>query len=210
MDLNIKPTLRAVMAVSLLGMSAAGFAASGQLVVVNSLAVVAGGSTGSSASSVSVVVNDATGPCSTTGTLAYNGVLTVKWDDTKTHSATQCTDITSVDVTALKTAAGVVQYDSTANTTPPAVATAPTNFVAPTTKTANLALMVTGGTSAAMTNSATSWGSAVGVAPVYLTTNGLLDTCGIMGAVGMAGLKAANFMHRYGVMPAGASAYQNW
>lgn len=174
---------------------------SGQLLIINSVGVVASGNTGASASSVKVVVNDATGACSTTGTLAYGGVLTVKWDDTKTHSASQCTDITSVDVSALKTTSGVVQYDSTANTTPPATATAPTNFVAPTTKISNLALIVTGNASAAMTNSATAWGSALGVAPIYLASNGFIDTTGIMGAVGMGGLKAEALMRQYAIAP---------
>lgn len=178
-------------------------AASGQLLIINSVGVVAGGGTGASASSVKVVVNDATGPCNTTGTLVYGGVLNVKWDDTKVHSATQCTDITSVDVTALKTSSGVVQYDSTANATPPEVATAATNFDAPTTKIANLALIVTGNASPAMTNSATSWGSALGVAPVYLASNGFIDTTGVMGAVGIIGLKADRLMRQYAITPAG-------
>ncbi|MGQ3890674.1 hypothetical protein [Legionella sp. CNM-4043-24] len=208
--MNLKKSLVAISAVSLLGLSGSLFASnptSGQLIVINSVGVVVNGSAGSSASSVKVVVNDATGPCSTTPILAIGGVVTVKWDSTKTHSTTQCTDITSVDVTALKTSAGVVQYDSTANTTPPAVATAATTFTAPTTPISNLALMVTGNASAAMTNSATSWGSALGVAPIYLTTNGALSTTGIMGAVGMAGLKAESYMHRYAVMPAGMTPY---
>lgn len=210
MDINNKPfavkkTLVALTALSLFGLSATSHATaptSGQLVLINSVGVVVNGSTGDSASGIKVVVNDATGPCSTTATVAYGGVITVKWDSTKTHSVTQCTGITSVDVSALKTASAVVQYDSTANATPPAVATAPTNFVAPTTAIANLALIVTGTTSAAMTNSATVWGSALGVAPTYLSTNGSLSVTGIMGAVGMEGFKAADLMRRYAVVPA--------
>lgn len=199
----VKNSARTLTAVTLLTASGAIFATTGQLVLINSLGVVVSGNAGGTASAVKVVVNDATGVCSTTNTLAYGGVLTVKWDDTKTHSATQCTGITSVDVSALPTtSSGVVQYDSTANTTPPATATAPTNFVAPTTAIANLALIITGKTSAAMTNSATSWGSAVGVAPIYLTTNGTISTTGIMGAVGSEGFKASTLMQRYGVRPA--------
>lgn len=201
----LQKTLIAMTVGSLLGMSGSLFAAnptSGQLVLINSLGRVVDGSAGSSASSVKVEVKDATGTCTTIPTVAYGGVITVKWDSNKTHSATQCTDITSVDVTALKTVSGVVQYDSTANTTPPATATAATNFVAPTTPINNLALILTGNNSAAMTSSATSWGSALGVAPVYSVDNGALETTGIMGGVGMAGLKAASFMQRYAVSPA--------
>ncbi|MDP1602615.1 MAG: hypothetical protein Q8M03_05065 [Legionella sp.] len=202
---KLQKPLMALTAVSLLGLSSPLFASnptSGQLVIINSLGVVVNGSAGSSASSAKVEVKDATGICSTTPTLAYGGVVTVKWDSSKVHSATQCTDITSVDVSAIKTSAGVVQYDSTANSTPPATATAATNFVAPTTPINNLALIITGKTSAAMTSSATSWGSALGVAPIYATTNGSLTTTGTMGAVGMAGLKAEGFMQRYAVRPA--------
>jgi hypothetical protein len=201
----VQKTLIAVTAGSLLGLSSPLFASnptSGQLVLINSLGRVIDGSAGSTASSIRVVVNDATGPCSTTPTVAYGGIITVKWDSNKAHSATQCTDITSVDVSAIKTTSGVVQYDSTANATPPATATAATNFVAPTTPINNLALIVTGNNSPAMTSSATSWGSALGVAPVYSADNGALDTTGIMGAVGMAGIKAAGFMQRYAVTPA--------
>lgn len=208
--MNLKKSCVAVAAVSLLGLSGSLFASnptSGQLIIINSLGVVVNGSAGASASTAKVVVNDATGACSTTPIVAYGGVVTVKWDSTKTHSATQCTDITSVDVTALKTAANVVQYDSTANATPPATAVAATTFTAPTTPINNLALIVTGGTSAAMTGSATSWGSALGVAPIYLTTNGSLSTTGTMGAVGMEGIKAEDYMHRYAVMPAGLTPY---
>lgn len=209
--MNLKKSIVAIAAVSLIGLSGVTFASnptSGQLVLINSVGVVVNGSAASSASSVKVVVNDATGPCSTTPILVYGGVVNVKWDASKTHSATQCTDITSVDVTALKTSSGVVQYDSTANSTPPATATAPTNFVAPTTPIANLALIVTGNASPAMTSSATSWGSALGVAPDYLATNGALNTTGIMGAVGMEGIKAEAIMHRYAIMPAGHVPYQ--
>lgn len=213
MDFNLKSTqnklscvrstsAKTLTSLSLMLASGMMFAASGQLVLINSVGVVVSGSPGVSASSIKVVVNDATGACSTTPSVAYGGVITVKWDDTKTHSSTQCTGITSVDVSALKTSLGLVQYDSTANTTPPAVATAATNFVAPTTAIANLALIVTGNASAAMTGSATSWGSALGVAPVYLTTNGNISTTGIMGAVGMEGVKAASLMQRYAVQPA--------
>lgn len=202
---TFQKTLVAMTTLSLLGLSGSLFASnptSGQLVLINSLGRVIDGSAGSSASSIKVEVKDATGVCSTTPTVAYGGLITVKWDSNKTHSSTQCTDITSVDVSAIKAVSGVVQYDSTANTTPPATATAPTNFVAPTTPINNLALIVTGNSSAAMTSSATSWGSALGVAPVYSADNGALETTGIMGAIGMGGLKASSFMQRYAVTPA--------
>ncbi len=80
-------------------------------------------------------------------------------------------------------------------------------FTAPTTPINNLALLITGNASAAMTGSATSWGSALGVAPVYATTNGALVTTGIVGAVGMAGLKAEARMLQYAIKPAGQALY---
>lgn len=208
--MNLKKSVVAIAAVSMIGLSSGAFASdptSGQLLLVNSVGFVLNGSAGASASSVKVVVNDSTGPCSTTPILAYQGVVTVKWDANKTHSTTQCTNITSVDVTALKTTAGTVQYDSTANATPPATAVAATNFVAPTTPISNLALIVTGATSPAMTSSATSWGSALGVKPVYETDNGAINTTGVMGAIGIAGMKAESMMHRYAIMPAGHVPY---
>lgn len=203
----LKTSFVALTTVSLLGLSSSLFATtSGQVVIINSIGVVVSGSSGATASSATVVVNDSTGPCSTS-TVAYGGVVTVSWNAANTHSATKCTNIASVDISAIKTTSGVVQYDSTANATPPATATAPVNFTAPTTAINNLALIVTGTTSAAMTNSATSWGSALGVAPVYATTNGRLTTTGIVGAVGMAGLKAEARMLQYGIRPAGQALY---
>lgn len=221
MDLNIKNarnnqfgilkgSVIALSAVSLIGLSSAVFATnptSGQLVLINSLGVVVNGSAGATASNVLVQVSDSTGVCSTTTSLAYGGVVTIPWNAANTHSATKCTNIASVDVSALKTSSGVVQYDSTANGTPPATATAATSFTAPTTPIANLVLIVTGGTSAAMTGSATSWGSALGVAPVYATTNGGLTTTGTMGGVGIEGVKAESRMLRYGIIPAGKTSY---
>lgn len=53
-----------------------------------------------------------------------------------------------------------------------------------------------------MINSATSWGSAAGIPPVYLTSNGSISVTGVMGGVGMQGIKAAARMLRYGVRPA--------
>lgn len=198
----MKKTLMALATVSSLGLSSSVLAASGQLVLINSLGVVANGSLGASASNISVVVSDTSGVCSTTVSLSYGGVIIVPWNSANVHSASKCTDITSVNVSALKTSSGLVQYDSTANSTPPAVATAPTSFSAPTTPIANIVLIVTGNASPAMTNSATSWGSALGVAPVYLTTNGSIAVTGVMGAVGMVGLKAEREMLKYGIVPA--------
>lgn len=200
--------LRPATMLALLGLSASLFASnptSGQLLVINGVASVVNGGVGDSASAVKVVVNDATGPCSTTASVAYKGYIVVSWNASNTHSATSCTGITSVDVSALKGGNGFVQYDSTANSTPPATATAATNFVAPTTPITNLALIVTGGASAATTGSATVWGSALGVKPIYDTNNGALTTTGIMGSVGSAGLKAAQMMTRYAVTPLAAN-----
>lgn len=200
---NTTQFVRPALMVALFGLGTIAFASNptvGQLVIVNGLANVVDGGTGGTASPIKVVVNDSTGPCSTTASVAYRGAVTVSWNAASTHSATVCTGITSVDVTALKTNT-TVQYDSTANATPPAVATAATNFVAPTTPITNLALIITGAASAASTASGTTWGSALGVKPVYDTNNGALNTTGIMGSVGAAGLKAERIMRRYAIQP---------
>ncbi|KTC85217.1 hypothetical protein [Legionella brunensis] len=201
-QVKLKNSLIILSILSLMGLSSSPSAfTNGQLILINSLGIVVNGSLGGTASNIKVQVNDSTGVCSTTASLAYGGVITVSWNSANTHSSTKCTDIVSVDVSALKTTSGVVQYDSTANPTPPAVATAPTTFLAPTTPIANIALIVTGNASPAMTNSTTSWGSSVGVPPIYLTSNGSISVTGIMGGVGMEGLKAESLMLRYGIMP---------
>lgn len=200
---NGQKLVRPALMLAMLGLGTAAIASnptSGQLVIINGLANVVNGGTGGTASSVKVVVNDATGPCSTTASVAYKGTVTVNWSASNTHSTTSCTNITSVDVSALKTTS-TVQYDSTANATPPAVATAATTFTAPTTPITNLTLIVTGGASPATTGSATVWGAALGVKPIYDTNNGALTTTGIMGGVGAAGLKAEQVMRRFAITP---------
>jgi hypothetical protein len=200
--------IRPVLMAALIGLAAPAMASapvSGLLVIVNGAASVTNGSVGDSASAVKVEVKDSTGICSTTASLAYKGTVVVSWAASNTHGPASCTNIATVDVTPIKTVTGVVQYDSTANATPPAVATAPTTFTAPTTAITNLALIVTGGASAATTGSATVWGSALGVKPTYDTTNGALTTTGILGSVGSAGLKAETIMRSYAVIPKIAS-----
>jgi hypothetical protein len=195
--------LRRTLMVALLGLSAPLFASnptSGQIVIVNGVANVVSGGTGSTASAVKVVVNDATGACYTNTSLAYKGSVTVTWAASNTHGAASCTGITSVDVSALSTGK-TVQYDSGVNSTPPATATAATTFTAPTTPITNLALIVTGSSSAATTGSATVWGSAAGATPVYNIANGALTSTGIMTSVGSAGLKAERVMTHFGVTP---------
>lgn len=204
---KLKGSFAALTVILLISLSTPLFAANGQLILINSLGIVVNGSLGGTASSIRVQVNDSTGVCSTTSSLAYGGVITVPWNSTYTHSSTKCTNIVSVDVSALKTTSGFVQYDSTANATPPVTATAPTTFLAPTTPIANIALIITGNSSPAMTNSATSWGSAAGVPPVYLTSNGSISVTGVMGGVGMEGIKAEARMLRYGIKPVRPIAY---
>lgn len=206
---TVNKALTAIAALSLLGVSNSALASnptSGKLLVINSLGAVVNGSPADSASAVKVEVKDATGICSTTASLVYGAVVTVTWDAANTHSATKCTDITSIDVTALKTtASGKVQYDSTANATPPATATAATNFAAPTTPIGNLVLIVTGNGGAAMnagTATATGWGAAAGAAPVYSAVNGSITTTGVMSAAGTSGFKAATKMLQNDVIPA--------
>lgn len=199
---SLKKTMVGVAVLSALGFAQTiAFAASGKLTVINSLGHRTTTGSGASASSMKVVVNDATGVCTTVATVLYGAATTVSWDDTKVHSATVCTGITSVDITPLATTTGTVQYDTTANGTPPKLATGPTNFTAPTSTVENLALIVTGNNSPATTNSATVWGAAQGVSPIYNTGNGTLTTTGIPGGVGSAGFKAAAAMQHYGVDP---------
>lgn len=211
MDATKRTLLKSTLAVVLLS-SGAAFAVgptSGQLVLINSLGNVVSstGNSGATASSVSVVVSDATGPCSTTATLAYNGTVTVKWSASATHSTTSCTGITSVAVTPLKTTVGAVStivYDSVTSTTVPATtATAAITFTAPTTAYANMALIISGNglPASAVTASATAWGVGAAAAPAFDGGNGALDTVGVPGAVGAYGLKAEDLMRRYAVLP---------
>ncbi len=201
--------LKSTIAVALLASGAAFAAApnSGQLVIVNGLANVSSGTVGASASSVSVVVSDATGPCSTTASVAYGGTVVVKWATANTHSATSCTDITSVAVTPLKQTVGTLStiiYDSVTSTTiPAATATAAISFTAPTTAYANMALVVNGNgvPAAPVVASATAWGVGTAAAPTFAAANGALTAPGVPGAVGAYGLKAEKIMRRYAVVP---------
>lgn len=183
-------------------------AKSGQLVIVNALGNVdASGYVGSSASSVNIVVSDSTGPCSTTANVAYNGVVTVKWNSASTHSSTVCTDITSVAVTPIKATIGSVTtiiYDSVSTTTVPATtATAAISYTPPTTAYGNLALIVsgTGSPAGAVTASATVWGVGAASAPVFDTGNGSLTTMGVPGGLGAYGVKAESIMRQYAITP---------
>jgi hypothetical protein len=213
MVLNMEATkrtfLKSTLAVALLA-SGAAFATptSGQLVIVNSLGDVdvTSGTVGASASAVSVVVSDTTGPCSTTASVAYNGTVVVKWNSNATHSTTSCTSITSVAVTPLKTNVGTmstVVYNSATGAAPITTATAAT-FTPPTTVYENLGLVINGsGVPASIVSAAaTVWGvPTAAVKPVFVAANGALSTVGIPGAVGAYGLKAENLMRRYAVIP---------
>ncbi|KTC79320.1 hypothetical protein [Legionella cherrii] len=202
--------LKSTLAVALFATSSA-FAAgvtSGQLVIINGLGNVdsTSGNAGSTASSISVVVSDSTGPCSTTATVAYNGTVTVKWSASNTHSSTSCTGISSVAVTPLKTSIGTVStvvYDSVTTTTVPATTATATTFTPPTTAYANLALIVTGtgNPSAAVTASATAWGVGAASAPVFDTANGALTTVGVPGASGTYGVRAEEIMRHFAILP---------
>lgn len=207
--------LKSTLAVALLA-SGAAFATgptTGQLVVINGLGnvVAATGNSGATASSISVVVSDATGPCSTSANIAYNGTVIVKWSSSATHSATSCTDITSVAVTPLKTSVGSIStivYDSVSTTpVPAAAATAAITFTSPTTAYANLALIVSGSgvPASAVTASATAWGVGAATAPVFSAGNGALASVGVPGAVGAYGLKAEKMMRRFAVIPSNSA-----
>jgi hypothetical protein len=208
MDQSIIKTngiINAVLAFSLLGVSHSALASdptSGKLIIVNSLGIVVNGSAGDSASAIKIEVKDDATVCSTTTSLAYGGVVTISWDASNAPSPTKCSQITSVDVTALKTtASGKVQYDATA-TTPAATATAATTFTAPTTPIANLVLVVTGNGGAENTGSTTNWGSAQGTKPIYSAVNGSITTTGVMSASGTSGLHAATKMLQHNITPA--------
>ncbi|CEG56744.1 hypothetical protein [Legionella fallonii] len=204
--------LRSTLTIALLGLAGAVYSytavSSGQLVIINGLGNDAStGATGSTASSVSVVVSDSTGPCSTTALVAYNGTVVVKWASSATHSATSCTGITSVAVTPIKTTVGSVStivYDSVSTTTvPAATATAAITYTPPTTAYANLALIITGAgvPASAVTASATVWGVGAASAPVFDTGNGGLTTVGVPGGIGAAGLKAETMMRHHAIIP---------
>ncbi|CEG56743.1 hypothetical protein [Legionella fallonii] len=209
--------LRPALTIALLGLAGAVYSytavSSGQLVIVNGLANPSTtGSIGNTASSISVVVSDSSGPCSTTALVAYNGTVVVKWASSATHSATSCTGITSVAVTPIKTTVGgisTIVYDSVSTTTVPATtATAAITYTPPTTAYANLALIVTGAgvPASAVTASATVWGVGAASAPVFNAGNGALATVGVPGGSGAAGFKAEKIMRRYAVTPIRADA----
>lgn len=200
---NYSQFRRSVLMASLLGLSFSLFASdptSGLLVVINGTANVINGHGGVSASAVKIVVRDTVGPCKMVTFVAYRGVVPVPWDAKKIHGSSSCINIVSVDVIPLKTIT-TVMYDSIVNPAPKAYATAATSFIAPTTPITNMVLIVTGGASAAMTNSATSWGSALGVKPVHDANNGALVTTGIVGGVGAVGFQAEKMMRHYSLIP---------
>ncbi|BCA95333.1 hypothetical protein TUM19329_16940 [Legionella antarctica] len=203
--------LRSTLTIALMGLWGTPFAVpvtSGQLVIINSLGNASTtGNIGTSASSISVVVSDSTGPCSTISTVIYNGTAVVKWSSSAIHSATVCTGISSVEVTPLKTTIGTIStivYDSVNTTTVPSLtATAAITYLPPTTPYANLALIVSGSgvPAAPIAASATAWGVNAAIAPVFDTGNGSLTNVGVPGGIGAGGLRAENIMRRYAVIP---------
>lgn len=180
---------------------------SGQITIINGLANETGSGTGTTASSINVQVSDATGFCATTRTVNYNGSTVVKWDSTKTHSATQCTRIVSVKVTPLKTRVGTVNtilYDTTTSTTVPALtASGAVTYTAPTNPMSNLVLLVTGSgePSSNQTVSGTGWGINAASTPVFDINNGALTVVGVPGGMGLAGFQAEKTARLYGVLP---------
>ncbi|WP_058535156.1 hypothetical protein [Legionella saoudiensis] len=166
---------------------------SGQVMIINGLSN--GVNVGSTATSILVQVSDHIGVCSTQQMLNFNGSLIVKWDAKKAHSTYQCTGISSVAVTPLRTIIGstsTIVYDSTISTPVPAnTATGPVHYFAPTVAVANLALLITGvGTPAAtQAVSGTSWGIGAASAPVFDSTTGGLLTVGVPGGEGLAGVR---------------------
>jgi hypothetical protein len=181
---------------------------SGQLIIINGLGNASTtGNIGTSASSISVVVSDSTGPCSTISTVVYNGTAVVKWSSSAVHSATVCTDISSVAVTPLKTTIGTIStivYDSVNTTTVPALtATSAITYLPTTTAYANIALIVSGAgvPVSSIPASATAWGVGAAMVPVFDTGNGALTNVGVPGGIGAGGLKAEKIMRRYAVIP---------
>lgn len=187
--------------------NAFGAVPSGQVVIINGLANNIGAGTSSTASNINVQVSDNTGPCSPSALVAFNGTLVVKWDSTKPHSTSQCTNINSIAVTPLKTTIGTVTsiiYDSTTATVVPALnATSAIHYTAPTTSVNDLVLLVTGTgvPSSAQSVSGTNWGIGAATIPVFNGSNGALMTVGIPGGLGLAGAKAVKLARQYGVLP---------
>ncbi len=177
----------------------------GRLVIYNGLGNATADGLGSTASPIRVVVSDAVGACSTTASVAYGGVINIAWSESYVHSSTLCNTPSQVTITPVKpTNATTVQYDSTANPTPPTTATAIT-LLAPTTVKADEILMITGnGTgNIPMGAAANAWGGAAAsytaTTPLYDATNGSLLTTGIPGAKNVYSLKARHFMQANGI-----------
>lgn len=170
---------------------------SGKVTIINSLAN--GINVGSTATSILVQVSDHIGACSLQQMLNFNGSLVVKWDAKKAHSATQCTGITSVSVTTLRTIIGstsTIIYDSTTSTPVPAInATGPVHYLAPTVEVTNLVLLVTGSgiPASAQAVSGTSWGIGAASAPVFDSINGDLLTMGVPGGEGIAAVNVEQY-----------------
>jgi hypothetical protein len=198
---NISKKMKLASLITFAGFSASVGAATGQLVVINSLANYVNGSPGLTGSAIRLVVKDGTTACSTTSSLALGSLTTINWDDSKTPSSTQCSKITTVEVSPIKTSANnLVQYDST-NKTPGATSTA-TVATAPTTAIKNLVLIVSGtGSSTSSTGNTTTWGYSAGSTPTYDTTNGLITTTGVPGFVGTSGLRAAKTLLQQDLEP---------
>ncbi|MFJ1267646.1 hypothetical protein ACD661_03625 [Legionella lytica] len=185
--------VKLAMAFMLVSGTALSAVTSGKVTIINSLAN--GINVGSTATSILVQVSDHIGACSLRQMLNFNGSLVVKWDAQKAHSATHCTDITSVSVTTLRTIIGstsTIIYDATTSTPVPAInATAPVHYLAPTIPVTNLALLVTGTGVPVSTQavSGTAWGIGAAAAPVFDSTNGNLLIMGVPGGKGMAAVR---------------------
>lgn len=202
--------LKSILVVALLA-SASVFASasgptSGQLVVINSLGNTSSGNAGETASAISVVVSDTVGPCSTTGAVPYNGVITIKWSAANIHNSLSCKNIVSVVITPLKVTMGSITsivYDSVTTTTVPALTATAITLTPPTTVYENMALIVNGSgiPASTVTASATAWGVGAAATPVFSVSSGALSTVGVPGALGVYGLKAENLMRRFAVIP---------
>lgn len=204
---NLHKALLGISLIACAGISSAAIT-SGTLVIYNALGYATDDGTGSSASPVKVVVADATGACSTSTSIAYGGLVTIAWSDSFTHSTTKCNTPTKVSITALKPRnLSTVQYDSTANGTPPATATT-IDLVPPTTIKSNELLIIksdgTGNIENAAAANAWSDFATTGFTatkPVYDADNGALTTTGIPGVSNTYGIRAAEFMHAHGIIP---------
>lgn len=174
--------------------------ASGTLVVFNGLANQESATgLGYTASPIKIQVYDTTGICSTTNSVAYNGVVLIPWATANVHASNLCSTIASVTITPLtQPQLGVAIYG--ASTAVPAAGAV--SFMVPTMLYSQMVLIPVGRSTPITVADATHWGNAVaGVQPTFSPSGGELVSAGVPGVSAYYGVRARQFMMAQGLKP---------